>query len=109
MSGDLFTVRLGDGAACAASIDMFPQATADILQWRVKGASMLRGTRAQILGVLWSLEASPAYFAGGGANGADCEPWATSAITRTIKTWRIALGMSPSEKVPTPEWARRAP
>lgn len=104
--GEKISIRLGDGAASVAEIDAFPIDSA-VEHRRVKGGTVYRGTREQLLGILYIMESCPAYSVGGGSNGWDGEPWGVSAITRAVKKWRNELAMEPGDRTPVPAWAQQ--
>jgi hypothetical protein len=102
MSDDKITLPLGDMTVCAAGLDNGPRSNQGEAYARVDGTARgVRGTRADLLEILYYVESCPAFFADGQ------DKLEVSAVRRTSRSWRKRLGLGEREEVPVPASALR--
>jgi hypothetical protein len=102
VSTRLVSLELGNFALGAANIDSHADAVAGMAQKRLSGNRVrFTGTREQLLGLLWTIEAAPAFWSGEGA------AIEASSLKRTSERWRRLLGVGRDEEIPAPAWATR--
>jgi hypothetical protein len=92
-------ITLGHFTASVAGLDGLPCWT-NIRKERFPTVAILHGEREDLLGILYAIEACPAFWSG------ESPMLEVSALRRTSRRWRKLLGLSETEKVPTPAWAR---
>lgn len=98
----LISIELGDFALVAANIDNLSDARAGLVSKRLSGhRTRFTGTREQLLGLLWTIEAAPAFWSGEG-NAIEA-----SSLKRTSTRWRRLLGVGAHDKLPVPDWANK--
>lgn len=100
MTNDKIKLPLGDMTVCAANLDN-AGCTGEALARCEHGKGWVRGTRADLVEILYYVEACPAFWGDGQ------EPTEVSAVRRTARNWRAKLGIGEREKVPTPASAER--
>lgn len=101
MSSVKFKVRLGDATKVAANLDSH---SIPALAQVERGCGWIRGTRDQLLEILYYIESAVPFLTGDGQS-----PVERSAVLRTSQSWRSVLGLAPCDSVPVPSSASRIP
>lgn len=93
-------LSLGDATMVIANLDGNHPDMAPL----ERGKGWVRGTREQLITILYYIEATPAFFTGDGQPPSEC-----AAVRLTSKSWRAKLGLAPDEKLPVPASAGGEP
>ena len=91
-------LSLGDATKVIANLDGMNEDMAGL----ERGSGWVRGTREQLLVILWYIEATPAFFSGDGMPPSEC-----AAVRLTSRSWRRKLGLATHEEIPVPPSAQR--
>lgn len=94
MSDEKIKVGIGEMTIVAANLDEPHVAAMRAVE---QGKGWIRGTRAQLLAILYYIEAVPAFWTPDGQDKTE-----RSAVRRTSKAWREKLGLKPNDPLPVP-------